>query len=68
MERNNHILNFIIGLFGLAITYIIGFLGYNLLNFLFNGDIAKVRVYSDTLTSSEVSTNYNAEKSYFGHT
>jgi hypothetical protein len=35
---------------------------------LFNGDIAKVRVYSDALTSSEVSTNYNAEKSYFGHT
>lgn len=34
---------------------------------LFNGDIAKVRVYSDALTSSEVSTNYNEEKSYFGH-
>lgn len=34
---------------------------------VFNGDIAKVRIYSDALTSSEVSTNYNEEKSYFGH-
>lgn len=35
---------------------------------IFNGDIARVRVYSDGLTSSEVTQNYDAEKAYFGHT
>jgi len=34
---------------------------------LFNGDISKVRVYSDALTASEVLQNYNAEKTYYGH-
>ena len=35
---------------------------------VFNGDIARVRVYSDGLTSSEVTQNYDAEKAYFGKT
>ena len=34
---------------------------------LLNGDVAKVRIYSDALSSSEVLSNYNEEKSYFGH-
>lgn len=35
---------------------------------IMRGDIAKVRIYSDALSSSEVQQNYDAEKSYFGKT
>lgn len=34
---------------------------------LLDGDVSKVRIYADALDASEVLQNYNAEKTYYGH-